>query len=83
MPYIPKIDRQPVEPISGQLAATEGQLNYQISRLIHWYLRSHGTTYTNLNAVIGVLECAKLEVARRLLAPYEERKCNENGDVYV
>jgi len=32
--------------------------------------------------VTGVLECAKLELYRRIAAPYEDTKIEENGDVY-
>ncbi len=34
------------------------------------------------NAVVGALECAKLELYRRMVAPYENGKIAENGDVY-
>ena len=37
----------------------------------------------NLNAIIGALECAKLELYRRVAAPYEDDKIIENGDVYT
>jgi hypothetical protein len=33
--------------------------------------------------VVGVLECAKLEIYRRIAAPYEDKKIVENGDVYT
>ena len=38
--------------------------------------------YSEINSVIGVLECAKMELYRRIAAPYEDKKCEENGDVY-
>jgi len=41
-----------------------------------------GVKYATLNTVIGVLECAKLELYRRVVADYEDQKCEENGDVY-
>lgn len=57
-----------------------GLLNYAITSLI---LRSCELgSYTDLNQVVGVLECVKLEFARKKLNPYENRKCEENGDVY-
>jgi len=31
---------------------------------------------------VGVLECAKMELYRRVAAPYEDKKKEENGDVY-
>jgi len=36
-----------------------------------------------INAIIGALECAKLELYRRVAAPYEDDKIAENGDVYT
>ena len=38
--------------------------------------------YEWINEVIGVLECAKLELYRRVAAPYEDDKRLQNGDVY-
>lgn len=64
-------------------AETPGELNYIITQLINTYLDDYENVgYTELNEVIGVLECAKLELYRRLVAPYEDQKIAENGDVY-
>ena len=41
------------------------------------------TRYAHLNEAIGVLECAKLELYRRVAAPYEDEKIAESGDVYT
>jgi hypothetical protein len=38
--------------------------------------------YAHLNEVIGALECAKLELYRRIAVPYEDQKITESGDVY-
>ena len=77
MPYIPPEDRSRAE----LLPDTAGELNYAISRLVHSYL-GNDYSYVNLNEVIGVLECAKLELYRRVCAPYETMKMIANGDVY-
>ena len=37
--------------------------------------------YEDYASVIGALECAKQELYRRLVAPYEDKKIKENGDV--
>jgi hypothetical protein len=42
-----------------------------------------GLSYKNINQAIGALECAKLELYRRVAAPYEDKKALINGDVYV
>ena len=62
-------------------AVTEGQLNYQITRLCIKFLGTN-PGYESYNAVIGVLECAKMEFYRRAVVPFEKKKCKQNGDCY-
>ena len=64
---------------TSRMAKRDGILNYVITRLIDILYK---TSYTDLNAAIGMLECAKQELYRRRLAPYEDEKIKENGDVY-
>jgi len=59
-----------------------GELNYAITEIMINYLNRKGVSYTNMNEVVGVLECAKLELYRRMTVPYEDTKIEENGDVY-
>ena len=62
--------------------AKKGELNYAITRLIKGVYGNKDTTrYTYINDAIGVLECVKLELYRRVAAPYEDVKIQENGDV--
>lgn len=92
MPYITK-DRRDALAITksnkrGTLPAmdtpkTAGELNYKITTLIHDYLREHGLSYQKLNDCVGVLECAKAELYRRVVAPYEDAKMKANGDVML
>jgi len=81
---VPYIDAEARERLAqGEPPETAGELNYAISRLVDAYLvRQGGIRYRRLNEVIGVLECAKLELYRRLAAPYEDRKREEAGEVY-
>ncbi len=81
MPYIPTEDRKRID--AGGAPGTPGELNYAISRLVDDYLMARGgIRYTHLNEVVGVLECAKLEIYRRLAGPYEDDKREEAGEVY-
>ena len=81
MPYIDKNARLRLE--GGAAPETPGELNYVISCLVDQYLISKGgLRYININEVIGVLECSKLELYRRVAAPYEDAKRDESGDVY-
>ena len=62
---------------------TRGELNFAISVLVDGYLKNKGgIKYSHLNEVVGALDCAKLELYRRVAAPYEDKKMEENGDVY-
>jgi hypothetical protein len=80
MPYIPKDQRNP----AMALPMSPGELNFKITTILDRYITEvHGSlTYGAINDCIGVLECAKLELYRRLAAPYEEIKKAQNGDVY-
>lgn len=80
MPYIPLGKRRALD--TGAHAGTPGELNYQITRIIVQYLEDHPVRYDELNAIVGAVENAKAEFLRRVVAPYEDAKCRENGDVY-
>jgi hypothetical protein len=60
--------------------ACVGEVNYVISSII-WELFKYKRSYTIGNNLIGVLECVKQEFYRRQLAPYEDKKIKENGDL--
>jgi hypothetical protein len=82
MPYINEDARRRLT--DGGVPETSGELNYAITRLVDEYLvRAGGVRYGHINEVIGALECAKLELYRRVAAPYEDTKIEESGDVYI
>jgi len=82
MPYIKQRDRDELLE-SRRRIETAGELNYAITTLCIDYLDLHGTiSYDAINTVVGVLECAKQEFYRRVAVPYEDKKMEENGDVY-
>lgn len=86
MPYVAKSDRIDLNQkivFAGRPINTPGELNYLITRLIDQYIYGKGKSYAILNEAIGALECAKLELYRRIAAPYEDEKIKENGDVYT
>lgn len=81
MPYIPQAERRAL--LYSRGPDTPGELNYELSKTVwKWIQRRGGASYSNLNAAIGVLECCKQELYRRVVAPYEDTKCALNGDVY-
>lgn len=61
---------------------TPGELNYLITRLLLEYCEKHGQCYSTYNDCLGALTGAQLEFYRRVVAPYEDQKIKENGDVY-
>ncbi len=94
MPYITDFERKQYDSALTKIINTlndrgidgyypVGDLNYLISAIIDQTLTRQGVRYQNLNAIIGALECAKLELYRRVAAPYEDVKIAENGDVYT
>lgn len=80
MPYIGQKRRKEIEKYN-LVGIVPGELNYNITKLILQYLEGK-ESYSKYNEVIGVLECCKLEIYRRLVSDYEDEKCEENGDVF-
>lgn len=81
MPYIPEFERDLYDPVAVP-AKTQGQLNFQITCLLKQYLDAHGYSYETFNDILGAVEGAKLEFYRRKVVGYEDRKIEQNGDVY-
>mgnify|MGYP001560899514 CR=1 FL=1 len=88
MPYIKKPERLPPDKwdtatfFEDVFGSKPGVLNYAFTQTIKLYLKANGTSYRTFNEIVGALECAKLELYRRLIAPYEDTKIQENGDIY-
>ena len=61
---------------------TVGELNFAITTLMSEYVRRRPLSYAVLNDVVGVMTSALAEFQRRVVAPYEDKKCKDNGDVY-
>jgi len=81
VPYIKKERREEI--LGGSRPRDAGELNFAITVLVDNYLQDWGgTKYSNLNEVVGAMECAKMELYRRIAAPYEDKKIKEAGDVY-
>lgn len=83
MPYVNEGQRALI--LSGSTPTTPGELNFLLTTNCLEYIRTRnpsGVNYAAINDAIGALECAKLELYRRLAAKYEDQKIKENGDVY-
>lgn len=81
MPYINKERRKLLN--EGMIEpSSPGDLNWLIHEdVLKPYFKEQGVSYKTLNEVIGVLECVKLELYRRLASRYEAKKITENGDI--
>lgn len=81
MPYIPdKIARGFINDLVisfHSMYNIKGFLNYFLFKLCKISCKN----YEDYRNFIGELECAKLEIYRRLVAKYENKKIKENGDV--
>lgn len=85
MPYIKEEDRGRLRHdliFLSQKIETEGELNYSICFLLKMWLAEKGMRYATLNALMGVLSSVTQEFYRRVVAPYEDQKKGENGDVF-
>ena len=85
MPYIKQEGRDNLDLAIDNLANLikpehrAGELNYVITKLL---LSNKGDgKYKDFNELIGMLECCKQEFYRQHIAPYEDKKIKENGDV--
>jgi hypothetical protein len=86
MPYIEKKYRVDIDVVVDQLAyfmQDAGTLNYAITRLTHRYIEKKGLRYANLNEVVGMIECMKMELYRVVTGPYEDQKMKSNGPVGI
>lgn len=87
MPYIQQGFREIIDAELQNLGASwtpsnAGELNFLVSTFIANYIKTKGLSYSTVNEMIGALECAKLELNRVVIGPYEDRKIAENGPVY-
>ena len=78
MPYIKSDFRQRawVAPVGS------GPLCYALSKQVNDYRLRLGDSFATFADILAALETTKLEFYRRVVAPYEDTKCAENGDVY-
>ena len=79
MPYIDTLTRDKVHQFGPR---TAGELNFAITEVIIGYLKEKKESYQTYNDIMGALVGSLLELYRRKISPYEDRKIEENGDVY-
>jgi hypothetical protein len=94
MPYIEQKDRKilndKMKDLLNHIDTQEtsiGEMNFIISSLLNTFMLKKAKNlkfnYEVCNSLIGVLECAKLELYRKVIADYEDYKIEENGELYT
>ena len=93
MPYIPPGDRTrydaSIADLAGSLAEAtpekrKGHANYVITQILRqaWGVQSaDNESYSSYADIIGTLECAKHEIYRRWVGPYEDDAIQRHGDL--
>lgn len=81
MPYILKIVRDRLKRGKPPSMKDVGELNYELTLKAIQFFNDHGRSYATYNSIVGAFECAKLELYRRMITPYENLKQLENGDI--
>ena len=61
-------------------SALDGEVNYTMTRILDALYGMGG--YYVFNRAMGVIDCVGREFYRRKVSPYEDKKIQENGDVY-
>lgn len=82
MPYIPIKARDRLDRTGAEQPSNTGELAYVISDIIDDYI-SVDYNFERLSMALGVLEAVKMEVYRRVVAPYEQSKLEANGEVFL
>lgn len=82
MPYIKQERRDELELLVDMMrekgVKADGDLNY----MLYAFCKRHvEPSYNNYKNFCGELQQCATEIERRLLAPYEDSKIKENGDV--
>jgi len=93
MPYIKPEQRELLDPVIDAVAEEiiaidrssaesqwTGMMNYAVSRLAVKLLPARN--YNSMSRMHGVLADVPMEWYRRMMAPYEDEKIAQNGDVY-
>lgn len=80
MPYIQQGDRIGLDN-DYRKPRSAGELNYALTGIVLEYIEGKGEGYQTYCDIEGVLGHISKELYRRRVAPYEEVKIKENGDV--
>lgn len=86
MPYIKEEQRKILDPKVEDLSdfiTNGGKINYCIVKLCLSFVQFEGENYENYAECLAAIEGAKQELYRKHIAPYEDKKEQENGPIKV
>ena len=82
MPYIKKEKRLAMDQVVRAMFDAGVEANGDLNYILYKYAKYHVEPgYGNYKNFLGELNESSAEIRRRLLAPYEDGKITENGDV--
>jgi len=82
MPYVKQEQRIELDRIVAEMALTDVKANGDLNYILYAYCkRCVAPSYNNYKNFCGELRQCATEIERRILAPYEDEKIAENGDV--
>jgi hypothetical protein len=82
MPYIKQEAREKLDQIVQLMHESDVVANGDLNYILYAYCKRHiSPSYNNYKNFIGELNQCATEIERRILAPYEDEKIKENGDV--
>ena len=91
MPYLIQEDRESLDQegydnllqylVTLDIKDFLGVINYMVFKAVRRWIKTNGQKYWIFAGLVGTLLCCILEIYRRLVAPYEDKKIEQNGDV--
>lgn len=82
MPYVIQNKRPDLDQIVYTMAAADIKADGDLNYVLFKYCKDCITPgYNNYKNFLGELDECRAEIRRRLLAKYEDKKIEENGDV--
>lgn len=82
MPYIPESRRALITALGKEDAATVGELTYQLTATIRYYLARKKLSFQTVAEITAALHQCQRDFDERIVEPYEEAKREGNGDVW-
>lgn len=88
MPYIKQAERDVIDAampkVGDEIPSSVGELTYAMTKLVidYLYFADEPLTFQRFSDVAGAMHYTQTELDRRKQFPYEDRKREENGDVY-